>query len=107
MSEVLGRPPSVSLVHTAVPLDLLEADPNADGPGGMQFAAYKFCANARHTMLISSVVSVAEFASKSFGPGSLSTRLGPKEYKMVPEAILNAVLKDIHNLTQFAVVQVR
>ncbi|KAK5329163.1 hypothetical protein LTR98_011802, partial [Exophiala xenobiotica] len=86
MSEVLGRPPSVSLVHTAVPLDLLEADPNADGPG---------------------VVSVAEFASKSFGPGSLSTRLGPKEYKMVPEAILNAVLKDIHNLTQFAVVQVR
>lgn len=33
MSEVLGRPPSVSLVHTAIPLDLLETDPNADGCG--------------------------------------------------------------------------
>ncbi|KAK5265947.1 hypothetical protein LTR99_004866 [Exophiala xenobiotica] len=51
------------------------------------------------------VVSVAEFASRSFGPDSLSTRLRPKEYKTVPEETLNATLKDIHDLIQFAVVQ--
>jgi hypothetical protein len=68
--------------------------------GGTQFPARN-----GHTMLTSSVVSVAEFASRSFGPDSLSTRLRPKEYKTVPEETLNATLKDIHDLIQFAVVQ--
>lgn len=51
------------------------------------------------------VVSVTEFASRSFSPNSLSTRLRPKEYKKVPEPTLNATLKDIHDLIQYAVVQ--
>lgn len=51
------------------------------------------------------MVSVAEFASRSLGPNSLSARLRPKEYKNVPEATLNATLKDIHDLIQYAVIQ--
>jgi len=35
----------------------------------------------------------------------LSTRLRPKEYKKIPESSLNATLKDIHDLIQYAVVQ--
>jgi len=52
-----------------------------------------------------SVVSVTEFTSRSFGPNSLLTRLRPKEYKKVPEPTLNATLKDVHDLIQYAVVQ--
>jgi len=51
------------------------------------------------------VVSVTEFASRSFGTNSLSTRIRPKEYKQVPEPTLNATLKDIHDLIQYVVVQ--
>ncbi|KAK5063046.1 hypothetical protein LTR84_005122 [Exophiala bonariae] len=51
------------------------------------------------------VVSVTEFASRSFGSNSLSTRLRPKEYKRVPEATLNATLKDVHDFIQYAVVK--
>ncbi|CAN9135174.1 unnamed protein product [Alternaria alternata] len=52
-----------------------------------------------------SVVSVTEFASRSFSGNSLSTRLRPKEYKTIPESTLNATLKDMHDLIQYAVVQ--
>jgi hypothetical protein len=52
-----------------------------------------------------SVVSVTEFASRSFSGNSLSTRLRPKEYKKIPEPTLNATLKDIHDLIQYTVVQ--
>jgi len=51
------------------------------------------------------VVSVTEFASRSFSANSLSTRLRPKEYKKIPESTLNATLRDIHDLIQYAVVQ--
>ncbi|CAN9170507.1 unnamed protein product [Alternaria alternata] len=51
------------------------------------------------------VVSVTEFASRSFSGNSLSTRLRPKEYKTIPESTLNATLKDMHDLIQYAVVQ--
>jgi hypothetical protein len=52
-----------------------------------------------------SVVSVTEFASRLFSGESLSTRLRPKEYRKIPEPTLNATLKDIHDLIQYAVVQ--
>jgi hypothetical protein len=52
-----------------------------------------------------SVVSVTEFASRTFAANSLSARLRPKEYKKIPESTLNATLKDIHDLIQYAVVQ--
>ncbi|KPI38773.1 uncharacterized protein AB675_5853 [Cyphellophora attinorum] len=51
------------------------------------------------------VVSGVEFISRFFGPASLSVRIRPKEYKKVPEARLNATLKDIHDFVQYAVVQ--
>lgn len=51
------------------------------------------------------VVSVTEFASRLFSANSLSARLRPKEYKQIPESTLNATLKDIHDLIQYAVVQ--
>ncbi|KAF2823610.1 hypothetical protein CC86DRAFT_422597, partial [Ophiobolus disseminans] len=51
------------------------------------------------------VVSITEFASRSLADKSLSARLRPKEYKKIPEPILNATLKDIHDFIQFAVVQ--
>lgn len=46
-----------------------------------------------------------ELGSRSFSANSLSTRLRPKEYKKIPESTLNATLKDIHDLIQYAVVQ--
>jgi hypothetical protein len=51
------------------------------------------------------VVSVTEFASRLFSGNSLSTRLRPKEYRKIPEPTLNATLKDIHDIIQYAVVQ--
>lgn len=51
------------------------------------------------------MVSVTEFAGRSFGSNSLLARLRPKEYKKVPEATLNATLKDVHDLVQYSVVQ--
>ncbi|KAJ9610791.1 hypothetical protein H2200_005568 [Cladophialophora chaetospira] len=51
------------------------------------------------------VVSITEFASRQFGPNSLSKRMRPQEYKKVPEPILNDTLKDVHDGIQFAVVQ--
>ncbi|KAK1981685.1 Reticulon-domain-containing protein [Colletotrichum cereale] len=51
------------------------------------------------------VVSVTEFASRSFSSDSLSTRLRPKEYKTFNEATLNATLRDIHDLVQSGAIQ--
>ncbi|WDK17071.1 Reticulon-like protein 1 Cwl1 [Colletotrichum graminicola] len=51
------------------------------------------------------VVSVTEFASRSFSSDSLSTRLRPKQYYTVDEAKLNAILRDIHDLIQSGVIQ--
>ncbi|KAJ0160879.1 hypothetical protein CTA2_7145 [Colletotrichum tanaceti] len=51
------------------------------------------------------VVSVTEFASRSFSSDSLSTRLRPKRYKTVPEPTLNATLKDVHDLIQSGAIQ--
>ncbi|KZL84127.1 hypothetical protein CI238_02737, partial [Colletotrichum incanum] len=53
------------------------------------------------------VVSVTEFASRSFSSDSLSTRLRPKEYKTFNESTLNATLKDIHDLIQSGAIQVQ
>jgi hypothetical protein len=51
------------------------------------------------------VVSVTEFASRSFGSGGVLARLRPKEYKKVPESTLNATLKDVHDFIHYSVDQ--
>ncbi|KAB5518708.1 hypothetical protein GE09DRAFT_1294003 [Coniochaeta sp. 2T2.1] len=51
------------------------------------------------------VVTVTEFASRSFGSNAFLARLRPNEYKKVPESTLNATLKDIHDLIQYSVEQ--
>lgn len=51
------------------------------------------------------VVSVTEFASRLISDTSLSARARPKEYKKIPEPVLNAVLKDVHDFIQYGVVQ--
>ncbi|KAJ4171762.1 hypothetical protein NW754_000339 [Fusarium falciforme] len=53
------------------------------------------------------VMSVTEFASRSFGPDTFLSRLRPKEYRKIPESTLNATLKDIHDFVQYAVVQIQ
>jgi len=53
------------------------------------------------------VISVTEFASRLFGPNTFLARLRPEEYQKVPESTLNATLRDIHDLVQYAVVQVQ
>ena len=50
-------------------------------------------------------MSLAEFAGRSFGPNNFVSRMRPRQYKTVPESTLNATLKDVHDLTQYAVVQ--
>ncbi|TXC07116.1 hypothetical protein FocTR4_00003534, partial [Fusarium oxysporum f. sp. cubense] len=51
--------------------------------------------------------NLSEFVSRTFGPNTFLSRLRPKEYKTVPEPILNATLRDIHDFIQYAVVQVQ
>ncbi|GKT61699.1 reticulon-like protein 1 Cwl1 [Colletotrichum tofieldiae] len=51
------------------------------------------------------VVSITEFASRSFSSDSLSTRLRPKEYKTFNESTLNATLRDVHDLIQSGAIQ--
>jgi hypothetical protein len=58
-----------------------------------------------HSLTWTAAVSVAEFVSRSFGPDTFLSRLRPKPYREVPERILNATLKDIHDFTQYSVVQ--
>ncbi|KAH7236605.1 hypothetical protein BKA59DRAFT_407091 [Fusarium tricinctum] len=53
------------------------------------------------------VISFAELVSRKIGPNTFLSRLRPKEYKTVPEPILNATLRDIHDFIQYAVVQVQ
>ncbi|PNP53258.1 hypothetical protein FNYG_15767 [Fusarium nygamai] len=53
------------------------------------------------------IISLAEFVGRTFGPNTFLSRLRPKEYKTVPEPILNATLRDIHDFIQYAVVQVQ
>jgi len=48
---------------------------------------------------------VAEFASRSFGRDTFLSRLRPKPYKKVPEPVLDATLKDIHDFIQYCAVQ--
>jgi hypothetical protein len=54
---------------------------------------------------MTSAVSVAEYVSRSFGPDTFLSRVRPKPCRKVPERILNAALKDVHDLTQYGVVQ--
>ncbi|KAF5703772.1 hypothetical protein FGLOB1_8875 [Fusarium globosum] len=51
------------------------------------------------------VMSMAEFAGRSFGPNNFVSRMRPRQYKTVPESTLNATLKDIHDFIQYSVVQ--
>jgi len=53
------------------------------------------------------VISLTEFAGRVFGPNTFLAHLRPKEYKTIPESTLNATLKDIHDLIQYAAVQVQ
>ncbi|PNP55396.1 hypothetical protein FNYG_15511 [Fusarium nygamai] len=53
------------------------------------------------------IISLAEFVRRTFGPNTFLSRLRPKEYKTVPEPILNATLRGIHDFIQYAAVQVQ
>ncbi|KAM0351018.1 hypothetical protein ACHAPU_002796 [Fusarium lateritium] len=84
---------------------------------GSYFAALGFLLAVHHLHLTQSalkygaiglgVMSLAEFAGRSFGPDNFVSRLRPRQYKTVPESTLNATLKDIHDFTQYSVVQVQ
>jgi len=50
-------------------------------------------------------VSVVELVSRSFGPNNFMSRIRPKNYKKVPEPLLNGTLKDIHDFVQYGAVQ--
>ena len=52
-------------------------------------------------------VATVEFAHRSFTPNTLLARLRPKEYRKVPEPILNDTLKDVHDLVQYTVVMMQ
>nr|XP_036576142.1 uncharacterized protein CTRU02_13829 [Colletotrichum truncatum]XP_036579062.1 uncharacterized protein CTRU02_10991 [Colletotrichum truncatum]KAF6782831.1 hypothetical protein CTRU02_13829 [Colletotrichum truncatum]KAF6786493.1 hypothetical protein CTRU02_10991 [Colletotrichum truncatum] len=56
-------------------------------------------------MLTLGVVSVLEFVTRPFSTRPLSALLRPKEFKRIPESTLNATLKDIHDFTQYIVVE--
>ncbi|KAL4731255.1 hypothetical protein ACLX1H_000219 [Fusarium chlamydosporum] len=82
---------------------------------GSYFAALGFLLAVHHLRLTQlalkasaiglGVMSLAEFAGRSFGPNNFVSRMRPKQYKTVPESTLNATLKDVHDLIQYAVVQ--
>ncbi|KAF5023570.1 hypothetical protein F66182_4383 [Fusarium sp. NRRL 66182] len=82
---------------------------------GSYFAALGFLLAVHHLHLTQlalktsaiglGIMSVAEFAGRSFGPDNFVSRLRPRHYKTVPESTLNATLKDIHDFVQYAVVQ--
>ena len=52
-------------------------------------------------------VSLVEYSGRMFSPNTFLARLRPKEYRQVPESILNATLKDVHDLVQYLAVQVQ
>ncbi|CAG1996377.1 unnamed protein product [Fusarium graminearum] len=82
---------------------------------GSYFAALGFLLAVHHLRLTQlalktsaiglGVMSVAEFAGRSFGPNNFVSRMRPKQYKTFPESTLNATLKDIHDLIQYAAVK--
>ncbi|KAF5698010.1 hypothetical protein FMUND_15225 [Fusarium mundagurra] len=82
---------------------------------GSYFAALGFMLAVHHMHLTQltlkimaiglGVMSMAEFAGRSFGPNNFVSRMRPRQYKTVPESTLNATLKDIHDFIQYAVVQ--
>ncbi|KAM0470327.1 hypothetical protein ACHAP7_009629 [Fusarium lateritium] len=84
---------------------------------GSYFAALGFLLAVHHLHLTQlalktsaiglGVMSLAEFAGRSFGPDNFVSRLRPRQYKTVPESTLNATLKDIHDFTQYGVVQIQ
>ncbi|KAK0640578.1 hypothetical protein B0T16DRAFT_378952 [Cercophora newfieldiana] len=43
--------------------------------------------------------------SRSFGPDTFLSRMRPQPYRKVPDRVLNATLKDIHDFVQYSVVQ--
>lgn len=57
--------------------------------------------------VILGLISISEFANRSFGPDTILSRLRPKEYRKVSEPILNGTLKDIHDFVQYSAVQVQ
>ncbi|RGP77810.1 hypothetical protein FLONG3_4104 [Fusarium longipes] len=82
---------------------------------GSYFAALGFLLAVHHLRLTQlalktsaiglGVMSLAEFAGRSFGPNNFVSRMRPRQYKTFPESTLNATLKDIHDFTQYAVVK--
>jgi hypothetical protein len=50
-------------------------------------------------------VTIAEYAHRIFTTNTFLARLRPKEYRKVPESVLNDTLKDIHDLVQCTVVE--
>jgi len=82
---------------------------------GSYFAALGFLLAVHHLHLTQlalktsaiglGVMSLTEFAGRSFGPNNFVSRMRPKQYKTVPESTLNATLKDIHDFIQYAVVK--
>jgi len=50
-------------------------------------------------------VTIAEYAHRVFTTNTFLARLRPKEYRKVPESVLNDTLKDIHDLVQYTVVE--
>ncbi|KAI9147190.1 hypothetical protein HJFPF1_13223 [Paramyrothecium foliicola] len=51
------------------------------------------------------VAATVEYAHRSFTDNTILARLRPKEYKKIPEPVLNDTLKDIHDLVQYLVVE--
>ena len=54
-----------------------------------------------------SVISLSEIVGRNLGYDSFLSRLRPSEYKTVPEPVLNATLKDIHDFIQYSAIQVQ
>ncbi|KAJ4022703.1 hypothetical protein NW752_000087 [Fusarium irregulare] len=52
-------------------------------------------------------ISLSEIVGRNLGYDSFLSRLRPSEYKTVPEPVLNATLKDIHDFTQYSAIQVQ
>ncbi|KAM0235153.1 hypothetical protein ACHAPO_005949 [Fusarium lateritium] len=82
---------------------------------GSYFAALGFLLAVHHLRLTQlalktsaiglGVMSLAEFAGRSFGPNNFVSRMRPKQYKTFPESTLNATLKDIHDFIQYTAVK--
>lgn len=51
------------------------------------------------------VAATVEYVHRSFTSNTILARLRPKEYKKIPEPVLNDTLKDVHDLVQRLVVE--